>query len=530
MKTAEIRIIDGHIKANYEEMIAEIDVCQEDVIIFPQYSLTGLHVGKKFSNPSFISDVMYFQELLMEYPSDKTVIFGSIIEEDDKLYSAILTYKDGERVGKPYIKTDLDTYEKQFFSTKESDSKIILDSKEWTLSFTKEGADSNTIVIAHDAFDKNDVETYQAGVYVNRLGLATYEHKVLVYTGGSYVQSKVIEEYQSIENQIIKDADTKVERLYNAVTSGIKWFDEIVLPFGPKWIVGVSGGLDSSLTVALLSLTLGSDRVIGVNMPSDYTRDITKSNAHHLASVLGYESYVIPIQHMTQGTKDAFSEAGLGVLEGLTYENVQARLRGHTLMTLSSIKNGVISNNGNKIETALGYATLYGDAIGVMGILADLNKLEVGQLAAYINTSAEQEVIPSNLIPTINAETIEWDFAPSAELSTDQFDPMKWGYHDHLIEYLQHHSVESYLQAYLDNSILDLPMGPYLKAYGLDDSKAFIADLEWIINTKNRAVYKRLQSPPILTLSKRNFDNEVQGRDMRSFEYQMLVNSILKDK
>ncbi len=107
---------------------------------------------------------------------------------------------------------------------------------------------------------------------------------------------------------------------------------------------------------------------------------------------------------------------------------------------------------------------------------------------------------------------------------------MKWGYHDHLIEYLQHHSVESYLQAYLDNSILDLPMGPYLKAYGLDDSKAFIADLEWIINTKNRAVYKRLQSPPILTLSKRNFDNEVQGRDMRSFEYQMLVNSILKDK
>ena len=517
MKLGEIRIVDGDLKTNYETMLETIDASEEEIIIFPQYALTGLHVGDRFKSPSFIEDVLYFNDLLRLYSDAKTIVFGTVIGSVGNLSPVILSFKDGEVYQEPIYKPTLSKFEQLFLVSKPSPQEITLDNKKWHVSFSLDSANEDTLIFGYDSFDKNLPVSRNAGIYVNALGISNIDHQIKVYTGGSYIQSK-------LENTV---EPSKEERLFNALSLALQYFDSEILPFKPNWIIGVSGGLDSSLSVALLSLVLGKERVIGVNMPSEYSSATTKGNASHLADKLGYESLIIPIEAMTQGTQRAFEAAGLAELKNLTYENVQARLRGHTLMTLSSLRNGVVCNNGNKIETALGYATLYGDAIGVMGLLADLNKLEVGSLASYINKVHGTELIPANLIPEINENSIEWDFAPSAELDTGQVDPMKWGYHDHLVEYLLQHPVEDLLKSYVDGSIYNTAHGKYLKAYGLDDGKKFVQDLDWVLATMNGAKYKRLQSPPILSLSSINFGSESQGRIKRSYQAEQYIDEII---
>ena len=196
-------------------------------------------------------------------------------------------------------------------------------------------------------------------------------------------------------------------------------------------------------------------------------------------------------------------------------------------MTLSSLENGVVINNGNKIEVAFGYATLYGDAIGALAILGNLNKLELGDLARDVNAIHNQEIIPINLIPVLKDTHVEWDFAPSAELAQDQFDPMKWAYHDYLVDYLLEYSVESLMEKYLDGSIKETLPGKYLTAYGLDDPIKFIDDLEWVVRTMNLAVYKRVQSPPVVRISRLGFGNETQGPVLKSHKYEDLKKKIL---
>lgn len=517
MQLGQIRVIDGHLKANYEAMVDAIEACDEDVIVFPQYALTGLYVGDRFNSPSFIEDILYYNDLLRLYSDSKTIVFGSVIGSVGDLSPVILSFTDGEVHQAPIYKSKLNDFESIYFVSKVSESQLKLGTQEWQVAFDFENANDNTIVFGHDFFDKDQPVSNQAGVYINRYGLSNLQDHVYVYTGGSYCKTSP----HSLETQ------SSVEKLFEAVSLAIQLFDEEILPFQPKWLVGVSGGLDSSLTVALLTLALGKDRVVGVNMPSEYSSSTTKGNAKHLADTLAYESLIIPIESMTQGTQSAFENAGLGSVDGLAYENVQARLRGHTLMTLSSIMNGVVCNNGNKIETALGYATLYGDAIGVLGLLADLNKLEVGSLARYINNKYDKEIIPNNLIPTVDENAITWDFAPSAELKEAQVDPMKWGYHDHLVEYLLSHPLEELLESYLDGSILNTDHGRYLESYGLLDPKLFLEDLEWLTGTMNTAKYKRIQSPPMLTLSKTSFYNETQGRIRKTYQAEQLIKKIM---
>ncbi|WP_331836486.1 hypothetical protein [Erysipelothrix piscisicarius] len=158
-------------------------------------------------------------------------------------------------------------------------------------------------------------------------------------------------------------------------------------------------------------------------------------------------------------------------------------------------------NNGNKIEVALGYATLCGDAIDALAILGDLTKMEVGMIGRTLNRIAGTEIVPQNLIPTEMEDRVDWEFAPSAELAQDQFDPMKWGYHDALVNALMHGQLEAILKSYLDQSIYKSELGKYLTSYGLENGKMFIDDLKWVLKTMNTAVYKRVQMPPIVMVS-----------------------------
>ena len=137
-----------------------------------------------------------------------------------------------------------------------------------------------------------------------------------------------------------------------------------------KWIIGLSGGIDSALNAALLTMALGPNRILAYNLPSRYNSRKTIDNAQQIATKLGINLEVHSIENLIKASKEIFTNPVSEAVE----ENIHARLRGHVLSTLAQTHGGVICNNGNKLEVALGYCTLYGDTIGALSPLGDLTK------------------------------------------------------------------------------------------------------------------------------------------------------------
>jgi NAD+ synthetase len=242
-----------------------------------------------------------------------------------------------------------------------------------------------------------------------------------------------------------------------------------------KVIVGVSGGIDSALTTVIASAALGSQKVTAVSLPSPYTSDESIDDARALAANLGIKLEVIPITFTFQAllkTLDPF----LGDLDNnVTEQNIQARLRGNILMALSNQRRAMLLSTGNKSEMAVGYCTLYGDMSGGLGVISDVPKKMVYDLARYINHN--QEIIPDRTITK----------APSAELAPDQKDE------DDLPPY---DILDPILKAWLDNNksiaeIVELGFNPET-----------VADVIRRVKTNE---YKRKQAPLGLKITSKAF-------------------------
>ncbi len=535
----QIRVKSNNPKHNFDKMknfIEDAKAQDVELIIFPELSIPGTYVGSRSLTQAYIDEVLDFNKQITALSNDIHIIFGSY-DYEDGLYNASYHAYNREIVSVGYKSNlNLSRFEHHFFKSKKQDFDIEIENDTYTVSLDE--YKGNTIFLtsntyAHDRkqeFYKNSILVSGVGIYNTKdevFGL--WGNSGFDYEGFLAQANNVFEEELLIQDthHIVEYLNVPTDDILPFILPIIEFFDEEHLSFKPTWLVGVSGGLDSSVSLGLLTLALGEERVHGITMPGDFTRDITLSNAYHLAKKLNVSFEEIPIRHMVEGTIKSLNEVGYEKVEGLSYENIQARLRGHTLMSVASLRNGVVCNNGNKIETALGYATLYGDAIGALSILGDLTKMEVGKLALEINEVFEEEVIPHNLIPIVTEDTITWDFAPSAELSEGQFDPFKWGYHDNLIVYLLSHSIEDVLEMYLDKSIFATSFGKYIKQYKLDDPRLFIDDLEWIIRTLNGAAFKRIQTPPIIRVSKVGFGQENQSVVYQTEKYHTLKNKIL---
>jgi NAD+ synthase (glutamine-hydrolysing) len=160
--------------------------------------------------------------------------------------------------------------------------------------------------------------------------------------------------------------------------------------------------------------------------------------------------------------------------------------------------------------------------------------MQLAQLGKEINDHFQQEIIPNNLLPIISDGEIEWQFAPSAELKEAQVDPMKWGYHDWLIQKLTEYpgfQIEKLMQDYLSGDIFATEAGRWMKFYGLDDPKKFIDDLSWVLNSIQNSVYKRIQMPPIIMVSRGSFGQdyrESQTRFQHTDKFKLLKDQILK--
>ena len=273
--------------------------------------------------------------------------------------------------------------------------------------------------------------------------------------------------------------DPELEQMRLALTLGLR--DYVSKNGFGDVVVGVSGGIDSAVTAALCVDALGAERVRCVSMPSRFSSEETKADAHGVAEGLGCAFVEIPIE----GVVTAFHEAldgPTGGLEGLAAENLQARVRGVLLMALSNTHGWLVVSTGNKSELAVGYSTLYGDMVGGYSVLKDVFKTDVFRLARHLNERAGRELVPVTTI----------ERAPSAELRPDQRDE------DSLPPY---DALDPVLEAYVE---LDRSREELLEEFDADV-------VERALRLVDRAEYKRRQAPPGVKLRPKAF-----GRDRRT--------------
>ncbi len=206
----------------------------------------------------------------------------------------------------------------------------------------------------------------------------------------------------------------KATQVFNGLVLGVH--DYFRKTGHSKAVLGLSGGIDSAVTAVIAVEALGPENVLGIAMPSKYSSDHSVSDAQALAENLGMRYLSVPICTVFEGFQETFSSTFGNPLEGLPEENLQARIRGNILMSISNRDGSLLLTTGNKTEIALGYCTLYGDMSGGLAVISDIGKRMVYALADYYNQIKGRELIPQNTITKV----------PSAELRDNQVDPFDY--------------------------------------------------------------------------------------------------------
>lgn len=289
-----------------------------------------------------------------------------------------------------------------------------------------------------------------------------------------------IEKKEKIERKNQEYNLEKEEEIFKALALGLK--DYTIKNNFSKVIIGLSGGMDSSLVAAIAVEALGSENVIGVLMPSMYSSKSSIEDAVKLAENLKIKYYIIPINNIFYSYQNAFSEIFKGLKEDTTEENLQARIRGNILMALSNKFGYLVLATGNKSEVATGYATLYGDMVGGLSPIKDVYKTEVYKIARWYNKSKGKEIIPENVFVK----------APSAELKPNQKD-------------------EDFLPKY---EILDEILKQYIEkeksVNEISEEGYELETVKFVARLVDKSEYKRKQGAPGIKITERSF-----GKDRR---------------
>lgn len=331
-------------------------------------------------------------------------------------------------------------------------------------------------------------------IYVNTVGA----QDDIVFDGGSLItqsDGRVAHEGVRFLNQLLmarfdiqnKTFDTQAKaplvlseesEMYQALVVGLR---DYVNRSGFKGvIVGLSGGIDSALTLCIAVDALGSDRVYAVMMPYEYTAQISLEDAEAQAARLNVSYTVCPIHDAVAGLRSALAPLLANSEPDVTEENLQARARGTILMALSNKFGHMVISTGNKSENAVGYSTLYGDMVGGFDVLKDVYKTDVYRLANYRNRLEDNPVIPERVITR----------PPSAELRPNQKDQDSLGDYD---------TLDNILKMYIDD---DLGYKAIVAA-GFEPQK-----VEKILGMVDRSEYKRRQGAIGTKITKKSFGRE----------------------
>ena len=276
-----------------------------------------------------------------------------------------------------------------------------------------------------------------------------------------------------------EDVDLE-EEVYAALVLGVR--DYVRKNGVGEVVIGLSGGIDSSLVAVIACDALSKERVHGVAMPSRFNASSSEEDARQLANALGIEFRVIPVEPVFEAFLQVLEPSFAGTQANVAEENIQARIRGSLWMALTNKFNWIALTAGNKSEMATGYATLYGDMAGGFAVLKDVPKTLVYRLARYRNTLGPASVIPARVL----------DKAPSAELRADQKDQDSLPPYDEL---------DSILEAYVEK---DWDFAHLISVGHAPDT------VQKVLQLVDRAEYKRRQAPPGIKITPRAF-----GRDRR---------------
>lgn len=288
------------------------------------------------------------------------------------------------------------------------------------------------------------------------------------------VQVFDLDEVKQGKNAVEYKPAPKFEIIYAALVEGIHdYFKKLGFS---KATLGMSGGIDSAVVLALAVKALGKENVLPVLMPSPYSSEGSVNDSLDMIKRVGTDHKIISIQKIMEAYDETLKPVFEGRQPDITEENLQARARGALLMALTNKLGLILLNTSNKSEMAVGYSTMYGDSIGAISVLGDLYKTEVYELAHYIN-KAEGEIIPGNIITK----------APSAELRPGQMDVDSLPPYDVL---------DLILYQYIE-----LRQGPReIIAQGHDKALVYR-----ILKLVNQSEYKRFQAPPVLRISDKGF-------------------------
>jgi NAD+ synthase (glutamine-hydrolysing) len=536
---AQINTTVGDLEGNIEkikEYVSNAKKNKADLVIFPELAITGYPPQDLLLENAFVKRNKELLEDLISHNCDVAGVIGFVDYKGKNLYNAAAVFIGNKLVGIAH-KTLLPTYDvfdedRYFKLAREEEIKPIsmnLNGRKFKLG----------VEICEDLWDKNyetkvtyllakrganiivniSASPFYAGkrferekllreksrknkvpiFYVNLVGgqdelvfdgqsLAVDRSGNLIAIGKQFEEDLIITDIgpkKGVAEKVEPPLYHKEREMFDAVVLGIR---EYFRKTGfEKAIVGMSGGIDSSLTTCIAVEALGKENVIGVSMPSKFSGETGKKDAQKLAENLGICFIQFSIQNIVNTFEQSLEEPlekirkyfGIGKErdDPVADENIQPRTRGNCLMDISNRLKDLkilVLNTGNKTELALGYCTLYGDMAGGIGALGDVSKLEVYKLARYVNDKAGREVIPSEVFLK----------RPSPELKENQFDPFDFDILSPLV-----------------NEIIENRRGKQ-ELIAMGYSKAIVEDTYRRIRN---AEYKRWQAAPCIKITPKAF-------------------------
>ena len=513
----------GDIPGNTQQIVREAQQAKTEgarLIVFSELALTGYPPEDLLLRPSLALRIEEALHTIAEASDGIAIAIGYPKQRGDFLYNCAGVWDGGECIGE-YAKHELPNYqvfdEKRYFTAGDTPCVIDLDGVKVGLTVCEDiwfdAPVEKAVAAGAELLLNLNASPFHSGKQQERVDLLKrhaeshgvpilYVNQVggqdeLVFDGSSFAVSEQAERVLQMhswqedlamvayaDKQLTAVSDCRDARedglasLYHALVLGVR--DYVTKNRFPGVVLGLSGGIDSALTLAIAVDALGPERVRAVMMPFTYTSGMSKEDAGLQAEAMGVDYQSISIEPMYNEFMSALAPDFAGLPVDTTEENLQSRCRGVLLMAMSNKTGYMVLTTGNKSEMAVGYATLYGDMAGGYGALKDVYKTKVFALAEYRNTISP--VIPQRVI----------DRPPSAELAPDQVD-------------------EDSLPAY---PVLDDILERYIEQDG--SAEQIIAaghereDVMRVIRLVDVNEYKRRQAPIGVRVTRRGF-----GRDRR---------------
>lgn len=530
---AQINTTNGDLKGNTEKIIAAIEKAKSDgsdLVVFPEVVTHGYTSQDWFQDADIIENVLDPLESIIPTTEGITAVIGTIRQNESpdgrRLFNSAAVISDGKLLGFA-DKTLLPEYDvfddpRYFEPSDGSDRRLFEvngvklgvvvcedfwnDKTFWKDRLYETDPTDEVLAMGADIVVSVNASPYNKGKIKLRCDMVAHRAKLqkrpivfvnlvggndgIIFDGASLIadeegdiilQATAFEEFVETVELDVRKPDARgitggeIDSIHRALVLGIR--DYAAKNGFKKAVLGLSGGIDSTLVAALACEAMGSENLVCVMMPSPFSSEGSVKDSEELVRNLGCESRIEPISDAFEVMVDQLNlKTPTKGGESLAAENLQSRLRGVILMAISNAEGRLLLSTGNKSELAVGYCTLYGDTNGGLAVLGDVLKTEVWQIARHMNEKAGRELIPNKII----------DKAPSAELAPNQFDQ------DSLPPY---ELMDPILQMYFEQKASPKE----IIAAGHDPERVY-----WILNKVEHPAneFKRQQLPPTLIISK----------------------------